>query len=129
MWCGILNTCLMDPYFFPHNTLNAKRYPYFLEFTLPDLLRDVPSETRNHLKYKYYQQDGAPACNARAIRRYTYLTSTCEEKWVRVLKPDLNPFHIFLRAFFKNGPWIETCILADDTKERIETSCLSMSAE
>lgn len=41
----------------------------FLEFTLPDLLHDVPLEMRNNLKY--YRHDGAPAHNVRIVRRYS----------------------------------------------------------
>lgn len=83
MWYEILNTCLIDPYSICHNTLYAEGNRHFLEFTLPDLPRDVPPETRNSLKY--YQRHRAPAHNARAITRY--LISIYGEKWFDIRQP------------------------------------------
>lgn len=85
VWYEILNTCLIDPYSISHNTLYAEGNRYFLEFTLPDLPRDVPPETRNCLKY--YQLHRAPARNARTITRY--LISIYGGKWfgIRIALP------------------------------------------
>ncbi|KOC59424.1 hypothetical protein WH47_11053 [Habropoda laboriosa] len=98
VWCGILDTIIIDrPYFFTNSILNDERYRYLLEFILPNLIYHV--SLRTPLNLKYYQQDGAPAHNACNV----YLRRIYCEKWFRTrsatpwssLSSDLTPLDFF----------------------------------
>jgi len=65
VWCSILNTTIIGPYFFIDNLLNSERYLHFLQFVLPDFIHELFLQTRQNLRY--FQQDGAPAHNTRIV--------------------------------------------------------------
>src|SRR5678815_5415986 len=44
VWCGILNSRIIGPYFFEGN-LTGQRYLHFLQTVLVDLLSDIPLRT------------------------------------------------------------------------------------
>ncbi|XP_050546139.1 uncharacterized protein LOC126908268 [Daktulosphaira vitifoliae] len=79
VWCGVIDNKLIGPYFFEEN-LNATRYLNFLQNDILVLLEDILLEMRQHI---IWQQDGAPAHNAKIVQQY-------------------------LNTIFYNGIWIGT---------------------
>ncbi|PSN44542.1 hypothetical protein C0J52_18389 [Blattella germanica] len=57
VWCGVVYDQLMGPFILPGN-LTGQMYNNFIQEELPELLEDVPLETRRQM---YVQHDGAPA--------------------------------------------------------------------
>ncbi|EZA48430.1 hypothetical protein X777_13772 [Ooceraea biroi] len=85
--------------FFIDGTLNGQRYADFLSQQLPNLLEEVPLETRLQM---WYQHGGCPAHNARVAR--TVLHEMFPEHWIGrgehiswlARSPDLNPLDFFV---------------------------------
>lgn len=76
VWCGLINDQLIGPHFF-HGNLNAALYVDILENNVMPYLDNVPLA---NLPYLYFQQDGAPAHNARQTA--AYLDQVFPEKWI-----------------------------------------------
>ena len=57
VWAGILGDRIIGPHVF-NGPLTGNMYSAFLEWTLPELLEDVPLDIRRRM---WYQHDGAPA--------------------------------------------------------------------
>ncbi|XP_011864210.1 PREDICTED: uncharacterized protein LOC105560037 [Vollenhovia emeryi] len=57
VWCGILGTQVIGPYFIEGN-LNGQMYSDFLDNVLPILMEDVPLQTRMDM---WFQHNGCPA--------------------------------------------------------------------
>ena len=66
VWCGVNNDQLIGP-FIIEDRLMAQVYLQFLQEELPNLLEDVPLETRGRM---YYQHDGALAHFSLAVRTH-----------------------------------------------------------
>jgi hypothetical protein len=85
--------------------LNAEHYIDILNQRLPELLADIPEED---LPSIFFQQDGAPAHNALAVRNY--LENRFKNRWIRTFgsvlwpprSPDLSILDFFLWGFLKN---------------------------
>ncbi|KAJ8942385.1 hypothetical protein NQ318_011732 [Aromia moschata] len=61
VWIGVIGTRIVGPIFF-ENLLTADQYLQFLSNEIADFLENLPINEYFHI---YYQQDGAPAHNAR----------------------------------------------------------------
>ncbi|EZA56990.1 hypothetical protein X777_03174 [Ooceraea biroi] len=98
VWCGVLHNRIIGP-FFIDGTLNGQKYADFLSQQLPNLLEEVPLETRLQM---WYQHGGCPAHNARVAR--TVLHEMFPERWIGrggyiswpARSPDLNPLDFFV---------------------------------
>ncbi|EZA47395.1 hypothetical protein X777_16282, partial [Ooceraea biroi] len=76
----------------------GQKYADFLSQQLPNLLEEVPLETRLQM---WYQHGGCPAHNARVAR--TVLHEMFPERWIGrghiswpARSPDLNPLDFFV---------------------------------
>ena len=58
IWCGILNDRLIAPHFYKENLI-SQRYLQFLLEKLPQLMQNIPNNTK-----MYYQQEGCQAHNS-----------------------------------------------------------------
>lgn len=104
VWCGIIDTNIVGPYFFD-DTVSANSYINMLqEFVLPELIRlgYNPAEI-------IYQNDGAPSHTAAQTRQW--LTEHFES-WIGQREgsefqwpsrsPDLNPLDFFFWGFLED---------------------------
>lgn len=104
VWCGILNTQIVGPFFFREN-LNARRYLNFLETEVSEFLDNLSLRERRDL---YFQQDGA-SIHCTADVRF-WLDENFGNKWIGRFSenswpsrsPDLTPLDFFLWGFLKN---------------------------
>lgn len=104
LWAGIIGNQLIGPIELPNN-LNSQRYLDFLQNRLPELLEDIPLETRVGM---YFQHDGAPAHFGQAVR--IWLNEKYPEKWIGrggpiawpARSPDLNPLDYYLWGHMSN---------------------------
>lgn len=104
VWCGILNTQIVGPYFFREN-LNGVRYLNFLENEISDFLDDLPLNLRENL---YFQQDGASIHSTLQVREW--LNRHFYNKWIGrfsenpwpARSPDITPLDFFLWGYVKN---------------------------
>ncbi|KAJ8935004.1 hypothetical protein NQ318_012656 [Aromia moschata] len=81
VWMGVIGTRIVGPIFF-ENPLTADQYLQFLSNEIADFLENLPINEYFHI---YYQQDGAPAHNARRVR--DHLNQTFEDRWIDTYGP------------------------------------------
>lgn len=104
VWAGIIGDTLIGPIILP-DRLNGENYLQFLRTVEPELLDDVPLATRQ--RGIIYQQDGAPAHYALAVRNW--LNINYPDRWIGrdgpILwpprSPDLTPLDFYLWGFMK----------------------------
>lgn len=104
VWCGILNTHIVGPYFFREN-LNAARYLEFLQNQFSDALDNLPLNLRQNL---HFQQDGASIHSTLQVREW--LNHQFPNKWIGrfsenpwpARSPDITPMDFFLWGYVKN---------------------------
>lgn len=104
MWAAIFGTRIIGPFFY-HHSLTSERYRHLLENALQAALDLLPLA---EIQDSWFQQDGAPAHNSRAVREY--LTDTFAEKWIGTYSvvawparsPDITPLDYFLWGYIKN---------------------------
>ncbi|EZA59714.1 hypothetical protein X777_16514 [Ooceraea biroi] len=85
VWCGVLHNRIIGP-FFIDGTLNGQKYADFLSQQLPNLLEEVPLETRLQM---WYQHDGCPAHNWGMLKNTVYNdVPTTQENIVQLSKRD-----------------------------------------
>lgn len=104
MWAGILGTKILGPFFY-HQNLTSERYLNILQIDLEEVLDILP------LMESYgcwFQQDGAPAHNSRAVREYLSVRFTgkligtySETPWP-ARSPDMTPLDFFLWGYVEN---------------------------
>jgi len=130
VWCGILNGYLIGPYLYEEN-LTSDGYLHFLQYYLPQLIEDVPYNTRRSM---YFQQDGCPAHNAVIVRNYLNtmygdrLISTHGPCRWPARSPDLSPLDFYLWGYLKSVVYNEIAINSiDDLRERIIRACRSIN--
>ena len=104
MWVGIVGRRIIGPFFYNYN-LNSEHYLNLLQNNLEEALDNLPlAETRNH----WFQQDGAPAHNGRAVTDYLSarfpekLISTYSETPWPARSPDITPLDFFLWGYVEN---------------------------
>jgi len=66
VWCGIVNSYLVGPYFFEQN-VNGQNFLELLRDHLPNLLEDVDLQTRQRM---WIQLDGAAPHYTRIVRDF-----------------------------------------------------------
>ncbi|KAJ8947343.1 hypothetical protein NQ318_002869 [Aromia moschata] len=76
MWMGVIGTRIVGPIFF-ENPLTADQYLQFLNNEIADFLENLSINEYFHI---CYQQDGAPAHNARRVR--DHLNQKFEDRWI-----------------------------------------------
>ncbi|XP_060537062.1 uncharacterized protein LOC132708633 [Cylas formicarius] len=129
VWCSILNGFLIGPYFY-EGTLNADRYLRFLQTTLPELLEEVPLDTRMNM---WLQHDGAPAHNAQKVTRD--LNREYPNRWFGIngpvrwpaRSPDITPPDYFLWGYLKNVIYEEPIEDMADLINKISAACAAIT--
>lgn len=103
VWCGLINDKLVGPYILD-GALNGVTYLQFLQDTLPELLEDIPIQTRTTM---FYQHDGAPphrSCDVVRLLRNRYGGKIIAHRgpvhWPP-RSPDLTPMDFFLWGHMK----------------------------
>ena len=76
VWAGIVGNNLIGPYLLPYR-LTGRVYTIFLRDVLPELLEDVPLETR---RLMWFQHDGAPAHYFGEAREF--LNENFPNRWI-----------------------------------------------
>ncbi|KAJ8937509.1 hypothetical protein NQ318_015975 [Aromia moschata] len=93
VWMGVIGRRIVGPIFF-ENPLTADQYLQFLSNEIADFIENLPINEYFHI---YYQQDGAPAHNARRVR--DYLNQTFEDRWIGCLLTNLqDTWYLVLRS-------------------------------
>ena len=103
VWCGILNTQIVGPFFFRQN-LTSESYLHFLHTEILNFLHELPLEQRRQL---FYQHDGAPAHSTLEVREW--LDHTFQDQWIGrysanpwpARSPDITPLDLFLWGYLK----------------------------
>lgn len=127
VWCGIINTKIIGPYFF-RNNLNSARYLQFLSNELMDDLHELPLLERHEM---FFQQDGASIHSTVAVRQW--LDTNFPGKWIGrysvnpwpARSPDLTPMDFFLWGYlktkvYKHRPFINVDHLEDTIRYHVE---------
>lgn len=104
VFCGILGNRLVGPVIFDGN-LTAQKYLEILQTSLEDLLDDLPLAQNVQI---WYQQDGAPAHNARNVINYLndrfnnrVIATNALNQWPP-RSADLTPLDFYLWGTLKN---------------------------
>lgn len=131
VWCGIIGRHLIGPYFYKEN-LDGKKYLKFLRYVLPGLLENVPLNVRRNM---IFQQDGAPAHNARIVVRHLdrtfpgrHLSTKGPLLWPP-RSPDLTPPDFFLWGFLKEHVYGERINSVEEMQQKIEHACRLITPE
>lgn len=98
VWCGLVDNKLIGPVIYNQN-LNGERYLHLLQNDIQDELDELPLEELR--KIRWFQQDGAPAHNARIVTEY--LQQQFPGRWMGTngpvlwpaRSPDLTPLDFF----------------------------------
>lgn len=128
VWCGIFCGKIIGPFFYESN-LNAANYLNLLRHELEEYLEDLPLSIRMNLKY--FQQDGAPAHNARVVRQYltefydNVIGNNMEIDWP-ARSPDLTPLDFFLWGDLKNKIYGTNPESLEDLKARIQSAIIDI---
>jgi hypothetical protein len=118
VWCAITARKVIGPYFFPDN-INGENYLAMLE---DFLLEELPL---NILQGGFFQQDGAPAHYARAVKNL--LNENFTGRWIGrggpvewpPYSPDLTPCDFWLWGQLKDQVYSAPIRTLDELKERI----------
>lgn len=121
VWLGVIGTRIIGPIFFEQH-LNAVQYLAFLQNTIADILENLP--VRQYAQV-LYQQDGAPAHNARIVT--AYLNATFGNRWIGTngpvrwpaRSPDLTPLDFFYWGHIKEKVYRTKPQNLDDLSDRI----------
>lgn len=125
VWAGIIGNHLVGP-FVLENRLNGESYLRFLQEELPNLLENVPLETRRNM---WYMHDGAPPHFPIIVRQH--LNNTFGQSWIGrggpvawpPRSPDLNPLDFFFWGHLKNLVYKTPVESQEDLLHRIVTHC------
>lgn len=104
VWAGIYNSSLVGPFIF-HENLNGERYLQFLNTTFQEYVDEIPLARLPHL---WFQQDGAPPHNTRAVK--LFLNEHFPNRWIGnggaiewpARSPDISPLDFFLWGALQN---------------------------
>lgn len=104
VWIGIIDCRIIGPFFYNEN-LNSERYLHLLQTDVADALMELPLVV---LQNMFFQQDGAPAHNARIITNY--LDNEYPAHWIGnkgpirwpARSPDITPLDFFMWGHLKN---------------------------
>lgn len=122
VWCGILNTRIIGPFFFEGN-LNSQSFLNFLNTDFSDAMDELPlADVRNIL----FQLDGCPIHNARPVR--AWLDEYFSNRWIGrnsgfmefpPRSPDLTPLDFFLWGFIKQKVYKNRPVNREELRARI----------
>lgn len=127
VWCGLIGNRLIGPIVF-QGQLNGQRYLDFLTTEIEDLLDNLPLAVQRDM---WFQQDGAPAHNARVVTQYLdnrfenrILATHSETAWPP-RSPDMTPLDFFLWGFLKNRVYQNRnpCNNIEELQQRIMDAC------
>ena len=104
VWCGIINSRIVGPFFY-EGTLTGERYVEFMTEIMNNFLDELDLISRQNL---HFQQDGAPAHNYGGT--YQLLNTLFNDQWIGTngpihwppRSPDLTPLDFFLWGYLKN---------------------------
>lgn len=121
LWAGIIGGRLIGPFVLP-DRLNGAAYLDFLQNELPDLLHDVPEETRRSM---VFQHDGCPSHYHRDVREF--LDTNYEGRWIGrggptewpARSPDLTPLDFYLWGRMKELVYFKPVPTKEVLLERI----------
>lgn len=131
VWCGVVCDQLLGPFIFPGN-LNGQMYGNFLLQELPQLLDDVPLETRRQM---YIQHDGAPAHFHRVVT--AHLNQQFPHRWIGrggpinwpARSPDLTPLDYCIWGWMKDIVYQVRVQTRDELIQRIFDAATSIRNE
>lgn len=129
VWCGIIDGQIIGPFVF-NDHLNGNRYLEFLENDLPELLENVPLQTRIDM---WFQHDGCPAHFARNVREL--LDNRFPNRWIGrgslfswpPRSPDLTCLDFYLWGRIKDLVYQTRPTNREDLIERIRFAINSIS--
>lgn len=121
VWMGVIHDKLIGPYFLPQN-LNGQNYEEFLRDSLPQLLADIPEETRNNIMF---QHDGCPAHYRISVRQW--LDETYPNRWVGrggpvpwpARSPDLTPLDFYVWGHMKDLVYVTPICSVEELRQKI----------
>lgn len=124
VWAGIYDDKAIGPFLFEEN-LNGDRYLEFLNIQLQEYLSDIPLD---RLRRIWYQQDGAPPHNTRAVRNF--LNQEFPQRWIGnggfiawpARSPDLSPLDFYLWGALKNVIYKTEINTLEELKNRIKNA-------
>lgn len=131
VWAGIIGNKIIGPYLLP-NRLSGPIYLTFLRETLPELLEELPVETRVRM---WLQHDGAPAHFSNIVRGF--LNANYRRRWIGrggpvswpPRSPDLNPLDFFLWGRMKTLVYETPVENEMDLVARIEAAAAAIQEE
>ena len=108
VWCGILGSRLVRPIIY-EETLTSDVYLNLLQNDIEDYLDELPLQTTQNC---WFQQDGSPAHNSRAV--INYLNNKFDHKWIGTRgpvawparSPDLTPLDFCLWGYIKDKVYL-----------------------
>ncbi|KAJ8937566.1 hypothetical protein NQ318_000107 [Aromia moschata] len=121
VWMGVIGTRIIGPIFF-ENPVTADQYLQFLSNEIADFFENLPINEYFHI---YYQQDEAPAYNARRVR--DHLNQTFEDHWIGTYGPvrwparscDITPLEFFYWSHIKEAVYRTQPTDLQDLRDRI----------
>lgn len=132
VWCGILGSSLIGPYFFDDNLTGTSYADDILggvidEFTINLPLRD--------LRGTWFQHDGAPPHFS--TRSRSWLDRNFPDRWIGrsgpmfwpPRSPDLSPLDFFLWGYIKSQVYTTEPRGVNDLKQRITDACSRLTPE
>lgn len=131
MWVGIFGTTIIGPFFY-HGSLTSDRYLNLLQNDIEEALDRLPLA---NIQGCWYQQDGAPAHNSRAVR--DYLCERFPNTWIGThstiawpaRSPDLTPLDFFLWGYIKNNVYKNNFQTEEELLECVREAFTGISAE
>lgn len=129
VWAGILGGRIIGPFFIDGN-LNGEKYLNLLQDSIVPAMVDAAEDQNIDFDEVYFQQDGAPAHYARAVR--DFLDETFPGRWIGrggplpwpARSPDLTPLDFFLWGFLKDRVFRTKPANLIEMRDRIVENCL-----
>lgn len=121
LWAGIIGHHLIGPVELPPR-LNGQRYLQFLQEQLPNLLEDLPLQTRINM---WFMHDGAPPHFSLIVREH--LNTVYPDRWIGRSgpvswprrSPDLNPLDFYFWGDLKRRVYATPMASEDELRQRI----------
>lgn len=130
VWCGILNTRIIGPFFFEGN-LNSQHFLQFLMNEFTNTMDELPLAERAHV---IFQLDGCSIHNAVIVR--AWLDENFPNRWIGrnsglvefpPRSPDLTPLDFFLWGVLKEKVYKTRPTNTEELRERIRQACAEIT--